>query len=147
MFAADLLQDKVVLVTGGGSGLGRAMGERFLALGAKLVITGRRKEVLEQTAAELPGDVLALPCDVRDPAAVAATWTPESAWTAERLDATREAVCSCESSSAVVVDSFKVGSPSSSSSSSLGLFSCAQPARTQVGRGCSRAQRLSGRSA
>ena len=72
VFAADLLQDKVVLVTGGGSGLGRAMGERFLALGAKLVITGRRREVLEQTAAELPGDVLALPCDVRDPAAVAA---------------------------------------------------------------------------
>ena len=72
VFAADLLQDKVVLVTGGGSGLGRAMGERFLALGAKLVITGRRKEVLEQTASELPGDVLAVPCDVRDPAAVAA---------------------------------------------------------------------------
>ena len=72
VFAADLLQDKVVLVTGGGSGLGRAMGRRFLALGAKLVITGRRREVLEQTAAELPGDVLALPCDVRDPAAVAA---------------------------------------------------------------------------
>ena len=38
MFQADLLQDKVILVTGGGTGLGRAMGERFLELGAKLAI-------------------------------------------------------------------------------------------------------------
>jgi hypothetical protein len=36
MFQADLLQDKVVLVTGGGTGLGRAMGERFLELGANI---------------------------------------------------------------------------------------------------------------
>ncbi len=72
VFAADLLQDKVVLITGGGSGLGRAMGRRFLTLGAKLIITGRRREVLEQTAAELGEEVLALPCDVRDPAAVTA---------------------------------------------------------------------------
>ena len=72
VFAADLLKDKVVLVTGGGGDLGRVMGGRFLALGAELVIAGRRKEVLEQTAAELPGDVLAVPCDVRDPEAVMA---------------------------------------------------------------------------
>lgn len=71
-FAADLLSDKVVLVTGGGSGLGRAMGRRFLTLGAELVIAGRRADVLTETAAELPGDVLAVPCDVRDPEAVAA---------------------------------------------------------------------------
>src|SRR5438445_506238 len=45
MFQTDLLQDKVILVTGGGTGLGRAMGERFLELGAKLAICGRRQEV------------------------------------------------------------------------------------------------------
>ncbi len=53
MFQADLLQDKVILVTGGGTGLGRAMGERFLELGAKLAICGRRQEVAEQAAADM----------------------------------------------------------------------------------------------
>ena len=51
MFQANLLQGKVILVTGGGTGLGRAMGERFLELGAKLAICGRRQEVAEQAAA------------------------------------------------------------------------------------------------
>lgn len=75
MFQPDLLQDKVVLVTGGGTGLGRAMGERFVELGAKLVITGRRESVLEETARELcegGGDVFFHPCDIRDAAQVAA---------------------------------------------------------------------------
>lgn len=71
-FAKTLLQDRVVLVTGGGSGLGRAMAERFLALGAKLVIAGRREAVLQEAARELGGDVLPVPCDVRDAAQVAA---------------------------------------------------------------------------
>jgi NAD(P)-dependent dehydrogenase (short-subunit alcohol dehydrogenase family) len=72
VFVQDLLQDRVVLVTGGGTGLGRAMGERFLELGAKLVISGRREEVLQRAARELGGEVLPVPCDVRDPAQVAA---------------------------------------------------------------------------
>ena len=72
VFAGDLLKDKVVLVTGGGTGLGRAMGERFLALGAKLVISGRREEVLQGAADEMPGEVLPVSCDVRDPEQVAA---------------------------------------------------------------------------
>ena len=72
VFAKDLLQAKVVLITGGGTGLGRAMGERFLALGAKLVIGGRREAVLQEAAAELDGEVLPVACDVRDPAQVAA---------------------------------------------------------------------------
>lgn len=75
VFAKDLLQDKVVLITGGGTGLGRAMGERFLALGAKLVISGRREGVLQDAAKEMAKinrEVLPVACDVRDPAQVAA---------------------------------------------------------------------------
>ncbi len=60
---------KTIVITGGGTGLGRSMGRCLLLLGAKLVICGRRQEVLEQAARELAqetgGDVLAQPCDVR----------------------------------------------------------------------------------
>ena len=51
MFEKGLLKGKRILVTGGGSGLGAAMGRRFLELGADLVICGRRLELLEATAA------------------------------------------------------------------------------------------------
>ncbi len=47
MFEKGLLKGKRILVTGGGSGLGAAMGRRFLELGAELVICGRRLELLE----------------------------------------------------------------------------------------------------
>jgi len=71
MFQTDLLQDKVILVTGGGTGLGRAMGERFLELGAKVAICGRRQEVAEQAAADMArtkgGETFATRCDVRQP--------------------------------------------------------------------------------
>lgn len=74
MFQPDLLQNKTILITGGGTGLGRSMGERFLQLGARLAICGRREEVLRQAAAEMTaahgGEVFAAPCDVRDPEAV-----------------------------------------------------------------------------
>ncbi len=53
MFVDDLLKSKSVLITGGGSGLGRAMAERVLELGAHVIIAGRRAEVLEETAREL----------------------------------------------------------------------------------------------
>lgn len=74
MFDKELLRGKRVLITGGGTGLGAAMGRRFLTLGAELVICGRREEVLRETAlqlvAETGGKVSALRCDVRDAGAV-----------------------------------------------------------------------------
>ena len=70
MFQSDLLQGKTILITGGGTGLGKSMGRRVLELGAKLVICGRREAVLEETQAEFdadfPGMTRALPCDLRD---------------------------------------------------------------------------------
>jgi NAD(P)-dependent dehydrogenase (short-subunit alcohol dehydrogenase family) len=82
MFQSDLLQGKRILITGGGTGLGKSMGRRVLELGALLVICGRREGVLEETRAEFdavfPGRTRALPCDLRDPAQVdalvAAIW-------------------------------------------------------------------------
>jgi NAD(P)-dependent dehydrogenase (short-subunit alcohol dehydrogenase family) len=51
MYAAQLFAGQRILVTGGGTGLGRAMAEGFLSLGADLAICGRRKSVLDETAA------------------------------------------------------------------------------------------------
>ena len=74
MFEKGLLAAKRILVTGGGSGLGAAMGGRFVALGAELIICGRRLELLEAAAAQmrsdLGGKVAAVRCDLRDGAAV-----------------------------------------------------------------------------
>lgn len=74
MFETSLLKDKRILVTGGGSGLGAAMGRRFLSLGAELVICGRKLDRLEATAREMReetgGKVTTIACDVRDGAAV-----------------------------------------------------------------------------
>src|SRR5690349_18684600 len=76
MFEKGLLAGKRILVTGGGSGLGAAMGYRFVELGAELIICGRRRDVLEATAArlrnELGGKVGIVGCDLRDGAAVEA---------------------------------------------------------------------------
>jgi short chain dehydrogenase len=74
MFEKGLLTGKRILVTGGGSGLGAAMGRRFVELGAELIICGRRLELLEATAARMRADfagkVNAIRCDIRDGAAV-----------------------------------------------------------------------------
>jgi NAD(P)-dependent dehydrogenase (short-subunit alcohol dehydrogenase family) len=88
MFEKGLLRGKRILVTGGGSGLGAAMGRRFVELGAELVICGRRLEVLEATATQMRGDlggkVTAIRCDVRDGAEVDAMM--ESIWREAPLD-------------------------------------------------------------
>jgi len=69
MLKQDALKGKTYIVTGGGTGLGRSMGKYFLELGANLVITSRKIEVLTKTAKELEketgGKVLAVVCDVR----------------------------------------------------------------------------------
>ena len=70
MLKEGALKDKVFIITGGGSGLGKAMGTYMLTLGAKLVITSRKLERLENTAKEMAestgGEVLPLACDVRE---------------------------------------------------------------------------------
>ena len=69
MFKPEAFQGKTIIITGGGTGLGRSMGRYLLQLGANLVITSRKKDVLEQAAAQLMaetgGEVLAVSCDVR----------------------------------------------------------------------------------
>ncbi|MBI1316150.1 SDR family oxidoreductase [bacterium] len=69
MLVPGALAEKVVLVTGGGTGLGRSMAEYFLSLGAKVIIASRRREALEQAAEEMMraqgGSVLPLACDIR----------------------------------------------------------------------------------
>ena len=75
-FRADLMAGKRVLVTGGGTGLGMAVARRMAELGALVVICGRRKEVLEETARTLSTEtgqpVTPMVCDIRDAAQVEA---------------------------------------------------------------------------
>ncbi len=70
MLRDDALKDKIIIVTGGGSGLGKAMTRYFLQLGAKVAITSRNLDKLKQTATELEqetcGTVLPVACDVRN---------------------------------------------------------------------------------
>lgn len=69
MLPAGTFKGQTILITGGGTGLGRAMGEYFLSLGANLAICGRRRDVIDAAAAEMSkasgGQVLAVGCDVR----------------------------------------------------------------------------------
>ena len=69
MFQDGLLKDKTIVITGGGTGLGKSMSRRFGELGANIVISGRRAEVLEETAQEFSDlgiNVLTCPGDVRE---------------------------------------------------------------------------------
>ncbi|HEV3024285.1 MAG TPA: SDR family oxidoreductase [Pirellulales bacterium] len=69
MLPPGTFNDRTIIVTGGGTGLGRSMAQTLLSLGANVAICGRRADVLTATAAELAqatgGAVLAQPCDVR----------------------------------------------------------------------------------
>ena len=70
MLKEDSLKDKVIVITGGGTGLGKSMGTYFSELGANLIITSRKMDVLEKTAKEISdktkNKVLPVVCDVRD---------------------------------------------------------------------------------
>ena len=83
MFKEGVLKGKNILITGGGTGLGRSMGEYFLELGANLVITSRKIDVLQETAKEMMaqkgGKVVPLACDVRDIDQVEAMWSDAKA--------------------------------------------------------------------
>ena len=74
MFSPQLLANRRILVTGGGTGLGKAMAARFLSLGAEVHICGRRKSVCDDTATELMdthgGRVMTHAVDIRDAGAV-----------------------------------------------------------------------------
>jgi NAD(P)-dependent dehydrogenase (short-subunit alcohol dehydrogenase family) len=70
MLPSETFHGRTIVITGGGTGLGRSMAHCLAGLGANVVICGRRAEVLKQTAEELRretgGEVLDQPCDVRD---------------------------------------------------------------------------------
>ena len=70
MLKVDSLEGKVILITGGGTGLGKAMGKYFSELGAKLIITSRKIDVLKKTAEEISdqtkNEVFPFACDVSD---------------------------------------------------------------------------------
>jgi NAD(P)-dependent dehydrogenase (short-subunit alcohol dehydrogenase family) len=88
MFRTDLLSNKRILITGGGSGLGAAMAMRFAELGASLVLCGRRESVLQNTAeqirAKTGAKVEPWVCDLRQADAVEAMF--EQIWSSGPLD-------------------------------------------------------------
>lgn len=69
MLKEDSLKGKTIIISGGGTGLGKSMGKYMLELGANIVITSRKGSVLEETAKELSdqtgGKVLPVVCDIR----------------------------------------------------------------------------------
>jgi citronellol/citronellal dehydrogenase len=71
-FAQTLLKGKTAIITGGGTGIGKATAKEMLELGARVVIGSRKPEHLDPTVAELSplGEIAALPCDIREPESV-----------------------------------------------------------------------------
>jgi NAD(P)-dependent dehydrogenase (short-subunit alcohol dehydrogenase family) len=69
MFKNDLLENKTIIITGGGSGLGKSMATRFGELGANLVLTSRRQDVLDEAAREINNqtgsEILTVATDIR----------------------------------------------------------------------------------
>jgi NAD(P)-dependent dehydrogenase (short-subunit alcohol dehydrogenase family) len=91
MLREGALKGKTILITGGGTGLGKSMGLYFLKLGANLIITSRKLDVLEATAKEMEsetgGRVMALACDVRDAEQVRLLFDEADALFGKRIDA------------------------------------------------------------
>jgi citronellol/citronellal dehydrogenase len=78
IFRADAFAGQVIIVTGGGSGIGRCTAHELAALGAQVVITGRKIEKLDKVIGEISADggkVKGLVCDIRDEEQVKATIT------------------------------------------------------------------------
>ena len=76
------MAQRIAMVTGAGSGVGRASAQALLAEGYAVVLTGRRRDALEETAAlakAAPGQTLVVPTDVTDPAQVAALFAATKA--------------------------------------------------------------------
>lgn len=67
IFAPGFLEGKTALVTGGGSGIGRAAAQLLAHLGADVVVVGRREEPLQETAAVAPDRITGLTADLREP--------------------------------------------------------------------------------
>jgi citronellol/citronellal dehydrogenase len=72
VLATDAHAGEVAIVTGGGTGIGRATAREFVRTGARVAICGRRREPLAEVATELGDACLAVPCDVREPTQVSA---------------------------------------------------------------------------
>ena len=91
MLRDGALKGKTILITGGGTGLGKSMGLYLSKLGANLIITSRKLDVLEATAkemeAETGGKVVALACDVRDAEQVRILFDEADALFGKRIDA------------------------------------------------------------
>jgi len=64
--------DKIALITGAGSGIGRACAQALMEAGWQVVLAGRRREALEETAAQAPDRMMVVPTDVADPDQIAA---------------------------------------------------------------------------
>lgn len=76
IFHPDLFKDRTIIVTGGGSGIGRCTAHELAALGAHVVLVGRKQEKLDSVLGEIQedgGNASALACDIRDEEAVKAT--------------------------------------------------------------------------
>lgn len=88
MFRSDLLAGKKALITGGGTGLGKSIAQRYLELGAEVVICGRRSDVLESTTQALRqatgGAIAFVSCDIRNADSVEAMI--EEIWKQRPLD-------------------------------------------------------------
>ena len=72
-FRAGLLENRTLLITGGGTGLGRSMALKCASLGARVAVVGRREEPLKNTVGDIEkagGRAAFAPCDVRDAASV-----------------------------------------------------------------------------
>ena len=87
MFSGKPFEGRRILITGGGTGIGKSLGTRYIELGAHIVICGRREEVLKATVGEwraAGGQADYFVCDLRDPAAVEAMF--DGIWASGPLD-------------------------------------------------------------